>query len=234
MKRLAVIGGGFMGSALVEGLLGSGWRPAELVMAEKQTARAAWIREHLHLEVCADAAEAAGQAESVLFAVKPQDMQSALQAVAKGLGPEALVISIAAGVRIATLEKAMGRRPVIRAMPNTPVAIGMGATALSKGENATDTHLVTAINIFGCVGRTAQWSRHPIGVGIEPHAQHRAGGRPRMLQLCLERRHSRAFIPVRSPAGVHSTEIAAVGQRSTASFTLASSSGPGSSMSTYR
>ena len=66
MRRLAIIGGGFMGSALAEGLLGSGWRPSELIVADKQATRATWIREHLQLEVCADAAVAASQADSVL------------------------------------------------------------------------------------------------------------------------------------------------------------------------
>ena len=62
MKRLAIIGGGFMGSALVEGLLGSGWRPPELIVAERQSQRTTTIREHLKVDVCADAADAARQA----------------------------------------------------------------------------------------------------------------------------------------------------------------------------
>lgn len=154
MKRLAIIGGGFMGGALAEGLLGNGWRAPELILAERQAQRSAWVREHLQVTVVADAAEAAKEAQTVLLAVKPQDIGGAMQSVALSLGPSTLVISIAAGVRIQTMQDILGARPVIRAMPNTPAAIAMGVTALAKGAHATDTHLVTALNIFGCVGRT--------------------------------------------------------------------------------
>jgi pyrroline-5-carboxylate reductase len=154
LKRLAIIGGGFMGGALAEGLLGNGWRVPELIVAERQPARAAWVRDHLHVTVVADPADAAHDAPTVLLAVKPQDIAAAMQSVAQSLAPHALVISIAAGVRIESMQKFFGKCPIIRAMPNTPAAIAMGATALAKGGHATDTHLVTALNIFGCVGRT--------------------------------------------------------------------------------
>lgn len=154
MKRLAIIGGGFMGSALAEGLLGNGWRPSELVVAERHADRAAALREHLGIGVTDDAAAAAHEAPCVLLAVKPQGIDAAMRQVAPVLQPQALVVSIAAGVRLATLQAVFGDHPIIRAMPNTPVAIGMGATALAKGDHATDTHLVEALNVFGCVGRT--------------------------------------------------------------------------------
>lgn len=154
MKRLAIIGGGFMGGALAEGLLGNGWSADELIVAERQEERTAWVRDHLQVSVVADAAEASSEAQSVLLAVKPQDIDAAMQSVAQTLAANALVVSIAAGVRIQTMQDVFGDRPVIRAMPNTPAAIAMGVTALAKGKFATDTHLVTALNIFGCVGRT--------------------------------------------------------------------------------
>jgi len=154
VKRLAIIGGGFMGGALAEGLLGNGWRTEELIVADHNPQRSAWVRDHLQVMVVDDPTVAAGQAKTVLLAVKPQDIEAAMQAVEQGLAADALIISIAAGVRIHTMQKVFLERPVIRAMPNTPAAIAMGATALAKGKHATDTHLVTALNIFGCVGRT--------------------------------------------------------------------------------
>ena len=154
MKRLAIVGGGFMGGALAEGLLANGWSAPELIVAERQPTRSAWLRDHLKVSVVEDPADAAREADSVMLAVKPQDIAAAMQSVVQSLAPTGLVISIAAGVRIQSMQDVFGDRPVIRAMPNTPAAIAMGATALAKGQYATDTHLVTALNIFGCVGRT--------------------------------------------------------------------------------
>lgn len=154
MKRLAVIGGGFMGGALAEGLVGSGWGPDEIVVAEPRDERRAELAQRLGVEPTPDSAAATAQAATVLFAVKPQDMAAALEEVAPAFDREKLALSIAAGVRIETFEAALGECPVIRAMPNTPAAIGMGVTALAKGRFATDTHLVTALNILGSVGKT--------------------------------------------------------------------------------
>ncbi|MFQ5599586.1 MAG: pyrroline-5-carboxylate reductase [Candidatus Krumholzibacteriia bacterium] len=154
MKRLAIIGGGFMGGALAEGLIGSGWSQEELIVAESRDERRRALEARLGLETTGDSAAAARSANSVLFAVKPQDFRTALSQVAPAFSSRKLAISIAAGVRIATLEGTLGDCPVIRAMPNTPAAIGLGVTALAKGRFATDTHLVTALNILGSVGKT--------------------------------------------------------------------------------
>ena len=67
--------------------------------------------------------------------------------------PDKLAISICAGITIATFEQALGNPPVIRTMPNTPAAVGMGVTALARGRHASDQHLATALNILSAVGR---------------------------------------------------------------------------------
>lgn len=154
MKRLAIIGGGFMGGALAEGLIGAGWDAKEMVVAERRPARRDELEERLGVPTSEDSEAAAAGAATVLFAVKPQDMTAALEEVAPKFTPEKLAISIAAGVRIERVESMLGNCPVVRAMPNTPAAIGMGVTALAKGRYATDTHLVTALNILGSVGKT--------------------------------------------------------------------------------
>jgi len=153
MPRLAILGGGFMGGALAEGLIDSGWSPEDLVIAEIRAARRAFLEDHLKLPTTDDALEAASKAASVLFAVKPQDVQSCLDTVAAAFSPGKLAISICAGVRTAQFERALGDVPVIRAMPNTPAAIGQGATAIARGRFAKDDHLATALNILSTVGR---------------------------------------------------------------------------------
>jgi len=154
MKRLAIVGGGFMGGALAEGLIDSGWRRDDLVVAEVSQTRRHFLIEELRVPATEDAAAAVALAPTVLFAVKPQDMGRVLEQVAPAFSAEKLAISIAAGVRIATLESALGDVPVIRTMPNTPAAVGLGATALARGRFATDAHLATAINILGTLGKT--------------------------------------------------------------------------------
>ncbi len=76
-----------------------------------------------------------------------------LDTIAPAFSASTLAISICAGVRTTRLERALGEAPVIRAMPNTPAAIGEGATAIARGRFAKDDHLATALNILSTVGR---------------------------------------------------------------------------------
>ena len=154
MKRLAINGGGFMGGAMAEGLLDSGWTRDNILVAEVRPDRCRVLVEDLKLEVTPDAAGAVRQAETALFAVKPQDIPEVLRLVAPAFRRDQLAISIAAGVPIASFERALGDVPVIRTMPNTPAAIGYGMTAMARGKFATDAHTVIAINILGSVGKT--------------------------------------------------------------------------------
>ena len=152
-KRLAIIGGGFMGSALIEGLIDSGWERETLIVAEIRDARRRLLIDTLRVPATEDAAEAARNADSVLFAVKPQDIETTLATVAEAFTSDKLAISICAGVPIATFETALGAVPVIRTMPNVPAAIGLGATAIARGQHASDAHLAQAINILSTVGK---------------------------------------------------------------------------------
>jgi pyrroline-5-carboxylate reductase len=153
MARLAILGGGFMGGALAEGLIDSGWSPEDIVVAEIREARRNFLENHLKVPTTSDARMAASGAPSVLFAVKPQDIRPVLERVAPAFTPSKLAISICAGVRTGSLEHALGDVPVIRAMPNTPAAIGQGATAIAAGRFAREDHLATALNILSTVGR---------------------------------------------------------------------------------
>ncbi len=153
MKRLAIIGGGFMGGALAEGLLDSGWNRDDLVVAEANRARRYFLSDGLNVPTTETAAEAVEAAETVLFAVKPQDIRTTLKQVAPAYKNAQLAVSICAGVRISTFEQALGKPPVIRSMPNMPAAIGLGATAIARGQYASDEHLARALNILSTVGK---------------------------------------------------------------------------------
>ncbi|MGH9269210.1 MAG: pyrroline-5-carboxylate reductase [Acidimicrobiales bacterium] len=151
--RLAVVGGGKMGEALVAGLLRSGWAAArEIVVIETVAGRRAELEAaHPGLGV----ATAAVAAEGVVVAVKPGDVEAACRAVA-GAGAER-VLSIAAGVPLERLEAWLGpETAVVRAMPNTPALVGAGAAAIAGGTRATGADLDWAESLLAAVGTVAR------------------------------------------------------------------------------
>lgn len=127
--RVAFIGGGNMAAALIGGLLKTGWPATQIAVAEPLSARADWLRQQFGVRVAASAAEVAADADALVLAVKPQQMREALAGVATQAG--ALALSIAAGVRLATLQRLLGAQlAYVRTMPNTPALFGAGITGL--------------------------------------------------------------------------------------------------------
>jgi pyrroline-5-carboxylate reductase len=88
----------------------------------------------------------------VVIAVKPGDVPATLETAGTALGADTLLLSIAAGVTIATIEDLAPDRPVVRAMPNTPALVGLGASAIAAGTYARAEHLDLAERILGAVG----------------------------------------------------------------------------------
>jgi len=146
--RLAVVGGGNMGAALVGGLLHAGWAPADIAVVEVSAVRAAALRAMFPgVTVVADVP----RCDAALIAVKPYDVATACAAAA--WAGAARLLSIAAGISIAALQDAAGPDvAVVRAMPNTPALVGQGAAAISGGATATDADLAWAESILGSVG----------------------------------------------------------------------------------
>lgn len=142
-----------MGGALLAGLLDGGYAAADLAVAEPDAARRHELEQaHPDVRVVPSPAWAAADADVVVVAVKPGDVPGALEAALPALGPDVLVLSIAAGVTIAELEAHVPDRPVVRAMPNTPAVIRAGAAAIAPGSRATDEHLAVAEGLLGAVG----------------------------------------------------------------------------------
>jgi pyrroline-5-carboxylate reductase len=153
MKRLAVLGGGRMGEALVAGLLDAGWEPETLAVAEVDAdRRRALETAFVGVHVVPSPAWAVPEADVVVVAVKPGDVPAALESAAPALADGVLVLSIAAGVTLATLEAAVPGRAVVRAMPNTPALVREGAAAIAAGTSASDADLDVAERVLGSVG----------------------------------------------------------------------------------
>lgn len=156
--RLAIIGGGNMGAALLDGLIARQWAaPGELAVVEVLPARRAELAERHPGLVVSDAPVAA---DGAVIAVKPYDAPAAVGAcVAAGCQR---VLSIAAGVTTAALEAgAPGRAlPVVRAMPNTPALVGQGVAAIAPGAHAGEGDLAWAEEILRAVGTVERVPEH--------------------------------------------------------------------------
>jgi pyrroline-5-carboxylate reductase len=142
------MGGGKMGEALVAGLLAAGWAPAsQITVVEKLEARRKELVDRFpDLTVAVEAVAADG----AVVAVKPNDVEAACAELAAA-GP-GRVLSIAAGVTLASLEAWLGAVPVVRAMPNTPALVGAGAAAIAGGTDAGPDDLAWAEEVLSAVG----------------------------------------------------------------------------------
>ena len=153
MSRVALLGGGKMGAALVGGLLDAGWDADDCSIAEVDAERRIQLEQQFpKVRVVPSAAWAVADADVAVVAVKPNDVPATLEIAAPALPPDTLVLSIAAGVTIATLEALAPDRPVVRAMPNTPALVGLGASAIAPGSRAGAEHLDQAEQLLGAVG----------------------------------------------------------------------------------
>jgi pyrroline-5-carboxylate reductase len=150
--RIAVLGGGVMGETLASGFLRYVTPAPDVVIAEKRAERAAELR-RLHGVDIADAADAVRGAHVVVIVVKPQDVAALLADIGKDIAPGTLVISIAAGIRTATIEEqvAVGV-DVVRAMPNTPARVDRGVTGVSAGSACSAEALALAERLLASVG----------------------------------------------------------------------------------
>lgn len=143
-----------MGAALLGGWLDSGYEADTLVVAEADTDRRRELETEFasQVRVVPSAAWAVPDAEAIVVAVKPGDVAGVLQAALPALGATTLVVSIAAGVTIATIEALLPGRPVVRAMPNTPALVRQGAAAIAGGSSATAADLDLAERLLQAVG----------------------------------------------------------------------------------
>ena len=155
-KRIAVLGAGKMGSILLKALLQKGLLSPQMTTAtvgHEERARA--LSQKLNIPVTTDNVAAVAGADIILVCVKPQVVEEVMEQVHLNVTPDQLVISVAASVPTSHIEKALGAKvPVVRAMPNTPCALGCGMTALCKGAHADARHLEIASALFSVVGRT--------------------------------------------------------------------------------
>ncbi|OBJ82340.1 pyrroline-5-carboxylate reductase [Mycobacterium asiaticum] len=159
MARIAIIGGGSIGEALLSGLLRAGRQVKDLVVAERMSDRAKYLSSNYGVLVVTSAKDAAETATFVVVAVKPADVEAVIDELA-GVATaaehdsgEQVFVTVAAGVTIASFEsKLPAGTPVVRAMPNAAALVGAGVTALARGRFVTDEQLAEVSALFDAVG----------------------------------------------------------------------------------
>src|SRR6185437_6315461 len=138
---IAVIGAGKMGEALISGLLKAGASPDDIVITERYEARAHELTQRYGVKALTNA-EAAKVAETLVLAVKPQDMDALLTELSSAVTPDRLIVTIAAGIPTSAIEKRLVEGvPVVRVMPNTPALVGEAMSAVAGGAHAQAHHL---------------------------------------------------------------------------------------------
>ncbi len=154
-RRVAFLGVGRMGEALVAGLVRAAGREREdIIVSCRREERAGQLGERLGVAATLSNSEAVEWAETVVLTVKPQDMRTLLEQVGHALTSRHLVISIAAGIRTAFIERYVpSGTPVVRVMSNVPVLVDEAMSVISPGAAAEDKHLAVAEELLRSVGR---------------------------------------------------------------------------------
>lgn len=149
--RIGIIGGGFMGEAFLRGLLRAEVAsPSDIAVAEVSEARRTALTEHA-VRVTEDAESACIGADLVLLAVKPQDLQAVAESLQGHIPPEAVVVSIAAGVTLEDVQRHTGHRAAVRVMPNLPAAIGEGAATYYAADVVSGRQRARVEEVLGAV-----------------------------------------------------------------------------------
>jgi len=150
--ELGIIGAGAMAEAIARSVIASGAiSKDQIVAADVSAARREVFAKQIGVRTVEKNEEAVRGARIVLLSVKPQQMKDALAAIGPVMGAQTLVVSIAAGISSAFMEKNLGDgKPwrIIRAMPNTPMLVGQGMVALARGKYASEADLAAARRIF--------------------------------------------------------------------------------------
>lgn len=151
------IGGGNMAEAIIKGLINGGMPPRNIIVSDPVLDRRAHLASTLQVKTTDENSEVAKESDLIMLAIKPQMAASVLSGLEGTVSPDKLVISVMAGISTTFIEESLqsGSR-VIRAMPNTPALVQVGATAICAGRRCTEADLEQAKELFSLVGTVYQ------------------------------------------------------------------------------
>ena len=155
MNTIGIIGAGTMGQAIIKGLLDSGTASELLCVSDIVQDKVEMVKTQYGVMVSPHNKELVSRSKTIILCVKPQDVDRVLLDISREVHKETLIISILAGIPLKKLESSFSFDvPVIRVMPNTPVLVGEGMTAICRGTHVQDSHVEFTLNIFNSVGKT--------------------------------------------------------------------------------
>ena len=157
-SKVAVIGAGVMGEALIAALISSGVKPDHITISEKREERAQELISKYSIKIASLTANVS-DADALLLVVKPQDMATVLEEIKGSINPKAVVITFAAGKTISFISNGLGTaNPVVRVMPNTPTLVGKGMAAASMGAGVTDAQRDFVLGFLAATGKVIEVS----------------------------------------------------------------------------
>jgi pyrroline-5-carboxylate reductase len=153
-KKIGFIGGGAMAEALMRGMLNAGLVvPSQLTVSDITEKRLDYLHATFGVSTTTDSQDIAKQSDILFLTVKPQVISTVIDTIAPVVAKTTVLVSVAAGVTIATFQGKMPGVPIIRVMPNTPVAVGEGMSAMALGKYATSAVSEPVAQVFASVGQ---------------------------------------------------------------------------------
>ena len=157
MNKIGFIGGGKMATAIMKGIINSNWCESKnIIVSDRNEDALNYLKENYAVQTTVNNMEVVKNSKILLFAVKPFVLRDVLEEIKSYITNEHIIISIAAGISINTIEEIVGKIPVIRVMPNTPALVNEGMSAVCKGTYATDETSKIAVEIFNSVGKVVE------------------------------------------------------------------------------
>ena len=153
MNKIGFIGGGKMATAIIKGIINSKWcEPNNIFVSDKNEQALDSLKENYQVSTTIDNLEVVKNSNIILLAVKPFVLRDVLNEIKDFVQKDTLILSIAAGISIKTIQEILGDVAVIRIMPNTPALVNEGMSAICKADNVTVEQVEIAKTIFENVG----------------------------------------------------------------------------------
>lgn len=152
--KLAVIGGGVMGEAIMSGVLSNGLaKPKDIMVSDISQTRILYLSQKHGIEITRDNKKAIGGADMAILAVKPADLKSLMADMAGAIPAGQIIISVVAGARLSTMLDGFKHDLIVRSMPNTPAQIGEGMIVWTSSPAIGEKEKEKARNILACLGK---------------------------------------------------------------------------------
>ena len=155
-QKVAVLGAGVMGEALIAALIGSGVKSSSIAIVEKRPERCSELVGKYAITV-ESLANAVSTSDVILLVVKPQDMQGLLAEIKPDINKSALLLSFVAGKKIEFIQENLSdSQPIVRIMPNTPTSVGLGAAGYSFGSAVTQEDRGFVASLLAAAGKAVE------------------------------------------------------------------------------